>query len=158
MKRAAKETIEVERRIAASPETVFSFFTDPSLYQQWQGDEAELDPRPGGVFRVRMSGKSHITAVGQYLEVDPPHRLVYTWGFERETALLDEHKEVAPGQSRVEVQLTADGGGTLLRLRHSGLPSEGSCQFHTDGWEFTLDRLKTAAEGGDPGPNPWAEL
>ena len=153
MKNAGKRMIEVKRRIAASPETVFSFFTDPELYRQWQGDEAELDPRPGGIFRVKMSGQSNVTAVGEYVEVEPPTRLVYTWGFKRETALLEVHQEVPPGTSRVELNLIPDGDGTILRLRHSGLPSETSCQFHTFGWDVTLDRLVVAAEGGDPGPN-----
>jgi hypothetical protein len=63
-----------------------------------------------------------------------------------------------PGTSRVEVVLEADGDSTILRLRHSGLPTAAACQFHTWGWGLTVDRLVLAAEGRDPGPNPFAEL
>ena len=46
----------VERHIQAAPETVFGFFADPRRWLQWQGLEAELDPRPGGVFRMNVRG------------------------------------------------------------------------------------------------------
>jgi uncharacterized protein YndB with AHSA1/START domain len=74
--------IEVERRIAARPETVFSYFTDPKRYRLWQGVDAELDPRPGGMFRVTMTGKSGTVVRREYVELDPPRRLVFTWGLE----------------------------------------------------------------------------
>src|SRR5436190_20763651 len=81
------QVVEVERRIAASPEIVFSFFTDPVRYREWQGVDAELDARPGGQFRVTMTGTSRQTACGVYLEVDSPRRLVYTWGWEENAEL-----------------------------------------------------------------------
>ncbi|MBV8386016.1 MAG: SRPBCC domain-containing protein, partial [Acidimicrobiia bacterium] len=61
--------VEVERRIAAPPEIVFSYFTDPDRYRIWQGVDADLDPRPGGLFRVRMTGRSRHIATGEYVEV-----------------------------------------------------------------------------------------
>jgi len=143
--------IEMERRIAAPPETVFRFFTDPEKYRMWHGVDAELDPRPGGVFRVIMTNRSQQTARGVYQEIDPPKRIVFTWGFEGIDAL-------PPGTSTVEVVFEADGEGTILRLRHSGLPTDDLCQFHTWGWGFTLDRLSVAAPGGDPGPYPHADF
>jgi uncharacterized protein YndB with AHSA1/START domain len=133
--------IELERRIAALPETVFAYFTDPARYRLWQGIDAELDPRPGGIFRVTMNDVPHV-ARGQYLEVEPPTRLVLSWGWEGIDGLL-------PGQSAVEVELVADGDGTLLRLRHSGLPSDSACQIHSYGWGVGLDSLvEVAASGG----------
>src|SRR5437868_5585036 len=111
MKNTTGRLVEMKRRIAAPPRTVFSFFIDPDLYRQWQGEEAELDPRPGGIFKVKMSGQTNVTAVGEFVEVDPPHRLVYTWGYEPGTAALGVHPEVPPGSSRVEVNLTPDGDG-----------------------------------------------
>ena len=147
--------MEIERRIAASPETVFSFFTDPELYRQWQGVDAELDPRPGGQFRVTMTGTSRQTACGVYVEVDAPRRLVYTWGWEDNGELTDPQVAVPPGTSTVELDLSADGDGTILRLRHSGLPDDGACRFHEWGWNLTLDRFALLAQGGDVGPNPF---
>jgi uncharacterized protein YndB with AHSA1/START domain len=140
--------VEVERRIGAPPETVFAYFTDPVRYRLWQGVDAELDPRPGGIFRVVMTGQSQQIVQGQYLEVDAPRRIVFTWGYEGNTGLL-------PGESTVEVTLRPDGDGTVLRICHRGLPSGGACQFHEWGWDLSLDRLVAVVESRDPGPNPF---
>lgn len=150
--------LELERRIAASPEIVFSFFTDAERYRRWQGVDAELDPRPGGRFLVRMTGQSGHVARGEFLEVTPPTRLLFTWGWEPAEGMGQDQTGLPPGSSTVEVLLVPDGNGTLLRLRHSGLPTESTARFHTWGWGFTLDRLATVAVGGDPGPNPFLDL
>ena len=135
--------IELERRIAAPPETVFAYFTDAERYRLWQGLEAELDPRPGGVFRVVQNEAGYV-ARGEFIEVDPPKRVVFSWGWEGIEGLL-------PGQSTVEVDLVAQGEDTLLRLRHSGLPSESACQIHSFGWGVGLDNLvEVAAPGNAP--------
>ncbi|MBV9041339.1 MAG: SRPBCC domain-containing protein [Acidimicrobiia bacterium] len=150
--------VEVERRIAAPPEIVFSYFTDPDRYRIWQGVDADLDPRPGGLFRVRMTGRSRHIATGEYVEVDPPTRIVFTWGWEPDPSLLDEQVDVAPGTSTVEVTLVPDGDATILRLRHSGLPTERTCIFHNWGWDSTIERLLVAVAGGDPGPGPFPDI
>ena len=151
-------TIELERRISAPPEIVFTYFTDPVRYRAWQGVDADLDPRPGGLFRVRMTGRSRHIATGEYVEVDPPKRVVVTWGWEPDETLLHEQTEVPPGTSTVEVTLEPDGAATILRLRHSGLPTEPTCRFHHWGWDATTLRLVIAAEGGDPGPGPFPDI
>ncbi len=137
--------VERELRIAASPETVFDFFVDPDRMIQWMGREAELDPRPGGTFRVDLNGR-HIGR-GEYVEVDRPNRVVFTFGWEGGTSVVE------PGASTVEVDLEADGDGTLLRFLHR-LPEE-SRDSHGEGWDHYLPRLVTAAAGGDPGSDPW---
>jgi hypothetical protein len=65
---------------------------------------------------------------------------------------------IRPGSTTVEVTFTPDGDGTLLRVRHGDLPTDAACQFHAWGWNLTLDRLVLAAQGGDPGPDPFAEM
>src|SRR5436309_13295548 len=122
-----------EISIDAPPETVFSYFTDPAKHRLWQGTEVELDPRPGGALRITF-GSGHV-AIGTYLEVEPPTRLVYTWGWAEEGASL-----LPPGASTVELTLEPAGAATLLRLRHFGLP-EKAIQFHSDGWDETLSEL-----------------
>ena len=67
-----------EVRIGASPDTVFDFFVDPAKMIKWMGVAAELDPRPGGGIRVDVTGGN--AAVGEYVEVNRPHRVVFTWG------------------------------------------------------------------------------
>src|SRR5256885_7118514 len=76
---AGDDAIAREITIDAPPEIVFSYFTDPTRHVLWQGTEVELDPRPGGALRISF-GPGWV-AVGEYLEVEPPTRLVYTWGW-----------------------------------------------------------------------------
>jgi uncharacterized protein YndB with AHSA1/START domain len=133
-----------EVRIEARPETVFEFFTDPDKMVRWKGREATLEPSPGGTYRVTINDLA--VARGEYVEVDRPRRVVFTWGGEGTNP-------VPPGSSTVEVELTPDGDGTLLRLTHRGLP-EAEVEEHAHGWDHFLPRLATAAAGGDPGPDP----
>lgn len=55
----------------------------------------------------------------------------------------------------MEITLTPDGDGTLVRLRHYGFPTPEAQDAHIEGWEHYLPRLVTRAGGGDPGPDPW---
>ena len=146
---AVEATGAVAREIAieARPETVFEFLTDPALLLRWMGTAATLEPRPGGTYRVVVNPRS--TVRGEFVEVVPHSRVVFTWGFEEPDAAL------APGASTVEVTLRPEGDGTLLRLVHRDLP-EPSRPQHDMGWEHFLDRLRGVAAGDDPGPDPWA--
>jgi uncharacterized protein YndB with AHSA1/START domain len=104
---------------------VFSYLVDPAKFVQWMGVGAQLDPTPGGKIRIDVDGEHF--ASGRYVEVDPPHRVVMTWGWEGSG-------EVGPGSTTVEITLAPEGTGTLLRLRHTGLPSEEQRASHRDGW------------------------
>ena len=143
-----REAVEVETRIAASPETVFEFFTDADKMIQWMGRSAELDARPGGAFRCDINGRA--VAAGSYVELDPPRRAVFTWGWEGEDPIVE------PGSTTVEVLLEPDGDGTHLRLIHSDLPGVEAAAKHREGWVHYAERLATVAAGGDPGADPWA--
>jgi uncharacterized protein YndB with AHSA1/START domain len=143
-----ENVVEVEVRIAASPETVFDFFTDSDKMIQWMGRSAELEARPGGALRCDINGRS--VASGKYVVIDPPRRVVFSWGWEGEDSTVE------PGGSTVEVLLAPDGDDTLLRLIHSGLPTEESAERHSHGWHHYTERLAIAAGGGDPGADPWA--
>jgi uncharacterized protein YndB with AHSA1/START domain len=145
------ETILVEREltIAAKPETVWEFLVDADKLAQWMCTSASLDPRPGGLYQVEVISGN--IARGEFVEVDPPRRLVYTWGWEPGGMDTD----VAPGGSTVEFELEPTAEGTTLRFTHSGLPSTKALESHAHGWDHYLARLSVAASGGDPGPDPW---
>ena len=147
---ATTETIVVEREleIDASPETVWELLTDEREATRWMGQAAEFDLRPGGVYRVAVIPGN--TASGAFVEIDPPRRLVFTWGWEEGSS-----SSVPPGSSTVEFELAPSGDGTLLRFRHSGLPSAEAAASHGHGWDHYLARLAGAAAGGDPGVDPW---
>jgi uncharacterized protein YndB with AHSA1/START domain len=142
-----RSVIEREIRIAASPETVFDYFVDPDKMVEWKGRKAELDPRPGGLYRVDINDQAVVR--GEYVEIDTPSRVVFTWGWEGTS------NPVPPGSSRVEISLQPDGDGTLVRLRHLDLP-EAEREIHGHGWDHYLSRLAQAAAGKDPGSDPHA--
>jgi uncharacterized protein YndB with AHSA1/START domain len=144
-------TVEVAHRVPCVPAVVFPYFTDPEKYRRWKGLEAELDPRPGGIYRVQMLGG--VSIEGEYLVVEPPRRLVFSWGW-RGDPLPVGMAEVPPGSTKVEVLFEPDGDGTIVRLRHTGLPTEAADRFHRWGWETYLGRLEIAGAGGEPGPLP----
>ncbi len=136
--------ITKEIRIEAPRETVFPFLTEPEMMVRWGGMEADLDPTPGGVYRVQMTPEA--LAVGEFIEVTPHSRVVFTWGWDGAPA-----DGVPPGSSRVEIDLKADGDATILTLTHTGLP-EAAVGDHSGGWDYFLGRLVVATEGGDAGP------
>jgi uncharacterized protein YndB with AHSA1/START domain len=124
-------------RIDARPETVFAFFTEADKATEWLCEEATLDARPGGICRQvhrDEEGKLH-EMVGEFTEVTPVSRVVFTWGFEE--LALD------PRTSRVEVDLEPDGDGTVLTLSHYA-PSRHRAD-HEHGWSILLPRLVEAA-------------
>ena len=139
-------TVEREIRIAARPDVVFGYFTDPVKMMRWKGVAAELDPRPGGIFRINVTGRE--IASGEFLEVTPYSRIVFSWGWE------GEGSPIPPGASTVEVNFIFDGKGTLVRLVHRDLPAAAAAS-HAEGWEHFLPRLAIVATGGDPGTDPW---
>ena len=141
----AANIVELTVRLDAPPDEVFGFLTDAERYVRWQGVKAELDPRPGGLYRVWMDAGT--VARGEYVEIDPPRRLVFTWGWEGNV-------DLPPGSTIVELSLEAEGDGTMLSLRHTGLPTGEAAAMHEEGWRFFTGRLSTAVRGDDPGPMP----
>src|SRR5215213_9411873 len=109
MEASTETAIRREVAIAASPETVWEFLVDPEKATRWMGQSASFDPRPGGEYRVEvLSGN---VAVGEFVELDPPRRLVWTWGWEPGSPV-----PVAAGSSTIEVELVPEGDGTRLRF------------------------------------------
>ena len=130
--------IEREIFIAASPETIFHFLVDPLLMARWIGSSHTLEPRVNGLLRVEFSRGD--VASGQYKEIVPNRRVVFTWGWESKDPAL---RTLKPGESLVEIELEPQRGGTLLRLRHSRLP-KGISEMHEDRWAYYLKKLLAA--------------
>ena len=148
---ATTETTAIVREvsIAASPETVWELLVDPDKVTRWMGEQATFELQPGGIYRLGVV-PGH-TARGEFVEIDPPHRLVFTFGWE------DGSSVVTPGSTTVEIVLEPQGGGTLLHFAHSGVPSTDSAESHAHGWDHYLARLVVAGGGGDPGHDPWLD-
>lgn len=147
---AQSPTVDREIRIAARPEVVFQYFVDPERMARWMDSSTAaitLDARPGGAIQFTVAGRHG--GGGEFVEVDPPRRVVYTWGWD------EPGHPIPPGSTRVEIDLTPDGDETILRLRHLELPAD-AVSDHAQGWGQLLDRLAILAAGGDPGPDPMA--
>ena len=116
---------------------MFAYLVDPEKFVEWMGIGAQLEAWPGGTFRLNVDGEHF--ARGEYREVEPPHRLVFTWGWEGDA-------DLTPGSTIVEITLTPVGAGTLLRLRHSGLATAAQRVSHRSGWAMYVGNLRARAD------------
>jgi uncharacterized protein YndB with AHSA1/START domain len=136
----AAEPVTCSVFVKAPLERVYEYFTRPEAIVRWMGEYALVEPEPGGRFMLDVRGSP---VRGRYLELEPPRRLLISWGYAG-----SEH--LPPGASTVEVRLTADQGGTRVELEHRDLPAQEKPD-HGRGWTHYLVRLQTAAAGGDAG-------
>lgn len=127
--------IRVERLLPAPIADVYAAWTEPREMAQWLSPsghaEVEADVRVGGAFRVIMiDGDFRLEHTGEYLIVDPPRRLSFTW----------RSAYTSPDASQVDVVLSARGTKTLLVLSHQRLP-DATRASHEGGWVAILERL-----------------
>ena len=130
------EAVLVSRVLPAPPAEVFGWLTDPAKLARWMSPQGEVvaqaDARVGGRLHIVMiSDGTRIEHHGEYLEVSPPERLVFTW-----------NSIYTDGDSLVSIELEAQAGGTLLTLRHERLPLDHAGS-HLGGWTKILERLAT---------------
>ncbi len=144
----AGEPLVKEIFIDATPEEIFPYLTRSEKWALWMGISAEIDPHPGGIFKVNLNTVDVVD--GKFLELAPPSRAVFTWGFQAPVG------PVTAGSTRVEIELRPQDGGTLLRLTHHGLPGERRVRFDS-GWSHYLSRLKIVLAGCDPGRDNFGE-
>jgi uncharacterized protein YndB with AHSA1/START domain len=127
-------TVRIERHLAAPPSSVYAAWTDGSLMSGWMSPfgsaTATADPRVGGRLSVVMVDAGvRLEHHGEYLQLDPPRRIQFTW-----------RSPYTNGPSLVTVVLRPDGDGTWLILTHERLPAD-VVAAHADGWGLMLDRL-----------------
>ena len=136
---ADSPTARVRRILDATPETVFDAWTDPNQARCWMCplgatvSEITLEAKVGGRLRLvmRVDGREFIHR-GEFLEVDRPRRLVFTW------ITMYTHDE----QSVVTVEFEPVDVRTELCITHV-LPDETLADAHRAGWEGLLDHLET---------------
>ncbi len=130
------DTFTCSIEVAARPEVVFEYFTDPKLLLSWIGDYAVLDAKPGGEFTLDIEG---IPVRGRYLEVVAPKRVTVSWGHAGSQTL-------PPNATEVQFTLTpTSSGGTLVEVEHRNLPDE-HLPSHQAGWPMFMDRLGVAID------------
>lgn len=139
-------SLTLTRLVKAPRERVFDAFTKAEALMQWFGPKgltvpvATLDVRAGGRYRLEMHGDEGIYALrGEYREVVPPEKLVFTWVWEQGSI---------PGvETLVTITFAPRGKHTELTLVHSGIPTKESIEAHDKGWVSTLDCLADMLDG-----------
>ena len=142
-KTAEETSLEIIRFISAPPACVYDAWTDPARLKQWFGPEnvrtrnITAEVRVGGKYRwdvITQEGEDW-AAFGEYRELVPGKKIVFTWQWDDDEAWENR-------TSVVTVELFESDGGTELRLRHDQLPSGESRDRHSEGWNSLLDRLE----------------
>jgi len=150
-----QNTVLVEVFIAAPPERVFQAISDPEQLSRWWGQkdlyritDRHADIRVGGKWYsagVGADGKE-FNVQGEYLEIDPPRRLVHTWipsyraglktvvYWELEAQAIHGLHPSGPKKA---------GTGTLVKLRHEGFVGHPqAAQDHGRGWKRVFGWLE----------------
>jgi len=144
---AAVPTLEVRRTIRAPQQRVFDAWTQAAQLKAWHAPGpltvslAEIDLRPGGSYRIHMrapDGNEH-RVTGVYREVDPPNKVVYTWGWEGEHVVKD---------SVVTVEFLERGDATEVVLTHAGIFDDTERANHEQGWTAIMDKFEAAYARG----------
>lgn len=139
------ETLLLKRTFRAPIQTVFDAFTNEAVmlrwwhaYREWETTEAKVDLRIGGEVRVVMRDP----AVGEdyggggiYSEIDPPHRLAFTWLWDRDTR-----------GTLIEIDFAESEGATTVSFKHSKLWDEETVRSHQEGWSGALANLALVLE------------
>jgi uncharacterized protein YndB with AHSA1/START domain len=145
-------SLEFTRVFDAPRAEVFAAFIDPEAIRAWWAPAgwhtpyAEMDVRVGGRYRFGMRADDHPALMhvhGEYLVVQPPEQLVFTYIWEpggagerwREFALIGV-------PTTVTLRFRDLGRKTELLIRHAGFPNDASCEQHRHGWWSNWDCLE----------------
>lgn len=139
--------LRIERLIAAAPDMVFDYWIKPDLFASWFGPEGakipeyEIDPVVGGKWSVTMITQNcdQPTVSGQFIAIERPFRLVFTWAWHDE----DGNRGF---ETKVTVTFEKTSGGTKLTLLQSEFESAESASMHDQGWSSSLNCLERELE------------
>jgi uncharacterized protein YndB with AHSA1/START domain len=138
-------SLAVDEFLPASPEIVYRALTDARLYERWMGPGGAkvtvevMEPTQGGrlAFTTVLRGGDRVSLEGEYLEVDPPRRLVHTWRMVGDDEV-----------TTVTFTLSEHPAGTRLLLTHEGFRERESRDQHEDGWLHHVRHLAKLYERG----------
>jgi len=136
-------TLELDRCYDATPEQVFAAWTDVDTLSTWWGCGPDMlwnvhvwDVRVGGAVHVSLDFEGTPFEVrGEFLDVDPPTGLRFSFGDDGEV---------------VEMRIEPEGEGSRLYLTHSELPSDAQKQMVDGGWSHALGLLDKRLASGQP--------
>lgn len=138
----AAEVVQVKRTFAAPREKVFEAWTNPAMMARWFARAPkhpptkviEADVRPGGKYRIEVTGDKLYRGFGIYREVRPPERLVFTWNW--------EHHDFVDSVVTVEFRVLGESSFTEVTLTHELLPTQKDREEHRQGWNECFQMLE----------------
>ena len=136
------QTLEMKRVLPAPPAEVFRALTDPGELAKWWGPSGftcpsvEFEPRVGAPYRIRMQPPegSAFHLAGEFLAVEPPHHLAYTFRWEEPDP--DDRETTA------DLKLRDLDGSTEVSLVQGEFATEARRALHDGGWTDSFDRLR----------------
>jgi uncharacterized protein YndB with AHSA1/START domain len=139
--------VRIERTFDASAEEVFDAWTSPEVIgrwfrpgRDWGAASAEVDLRVGGTVRVVMrapEGTEH-GASGEYIVIERPHRLAFTWTFDDDPS----------NQQVIELEFTERDGVTTVLFVNSNISDKERRDQQYGGWQACLDNMELTLAGG----------
>lgn len=136
---ATSPSLKIEREFNAPIDEVYKAWTIPENMSKWMGpgdtkcEKVDIDLKVGGKYRIQMISNDcdHSTAIGEYQEIIPNQKLVFTWTWEG-SGMPD---------TLVTITLKDLGDKTLLQLHHQNFPDAETCDKHQEGWDGCLESL-----------------
>jgi len=147
-------TLILRRMLKAPQELAFKAWTSAEHIQQWMRPEpgmqvpsASMDLRVGGKYRIQMQmpDGEYFTATGEFREVKPPERLVYTWDFEKDGSGT-EFGELEDKPTLITVEFFKRGAETEFVLTHTRFDTVKRRDSHAQGWGRIAESFATFVE------------
>jgi uncharacterized protein YndB with AHSA1/START domain len=148
----SEDAVVIERIFNAPINLICQLWTDPKQFKKWYGPKgfsvpvAEIELHVGSKRLVCMSspdGSMKMWTIGEYLEIVPNQRLVYTESPADENGNLVSPSAMGmpegyPTTTKVIVELVDLGGRTKMKMTHAGVPASSGAG---GGWEQAFDKL-----------------
>jgi len=145
MQTGSTHSVQISWNFSHPPSKVWQAWIDPAIVKLWFGSDpdgkvldARFDVQINGAFSVTFinSDGTEFTCRGIYKEIDPPKRLVFTWGWENQPEVAE----------LVALQFTPNEAGTLLRFEQSNIDPKTALHNYEEGWRSTFQKLEKALE------------
>ncbi len=134
-----KTELTFTRLIDAPPEDVFYAFATAQGWRDWMCNSARFENRAGGTYQ--LSWNSGWFAAGSIEEIERPKHLSLKWRGKED-----------PNYTDVTIELKAEGDGTRVDIRHSGLGQDKTWdqirEESKKGWEIGLENLESIFDTG----------
>lgn len=145
---SAQESLVLKRVFNAPVQTIFEAWTSTEALAQWFGPEGfrvlnvQCDLSVGGQYDITIQAPDNraIRHFGEYIAIDAPHSLVFTWVLDDQACRGSEDQQAT---TLVTLLFKEVPTGTLLTLTHEKLPNQAACDGHAFGWQGSFDSLAT---------------